>query len=143
VDTFATTPPGRRLSVYATLDVLELLEPWAAGRQRSARVATICSRYGSLASQQPGLTLAEWGVVAQLLGGLATLDQAKTLWAVLQDEARDGRSLPGIEPERLASRLHAMTGGELLAMLEIADKVSLAQGSIRERLALAGVRASR
>ena len=134
---------GERLSVYADAGARDLLVPWTAGRQRSARLAAICARYDTLARQQPELTLAEWAVVVQMLGGLATLDEARVLWAVLQDEARDGRAPPGIEPEPLAARLRALTSGELVAVLEVADRVARAQGSIRERLAAAGVRTAR
>jgi hypothetical protein len=78
-----------------------------------------------------------------MLGGLATLDEARVLWAVLQDEARDGRAPPGIDPGKLAARLRALTSGELVAVLEVADRVAWAPGSIRERLAAAGVRTPR
>ena len=134
---------GERLSVYADPGARDLLVPWTAGRQRSARLAAICARYDTLARRQPELTLAEWAVVVQLLGGLATLDQARVLWAVLEDDARDGRAPPGIEPERLAAKLRRLTSGELVAVLEVADRVARAPGSIRERLAVAGVRAAR
>jgi hypothetical protein len=132
-------PRGERLSVYADAGARDLLVPWTAGRQRSARLTAICSRYDTLARQQPELRLEEWAVVVQMLGGLATLGEARVLWAMLQDEARDGRAPPGIEPEKLAARLRALTSGELVAVLEVADRVALAPGSIRERLAAAGV----
>ena len=107
------------------------------------KLAAIVARYDTLARQQPDLRLEEWAVVVQMLGGLATLQDARVLWAVLQDEARDGRAPPGIDPEQLAGRLRAMTSGELVAVLEVADRVALAQGTIRERLAAVGVRAGR
>jgi hypothetical protein len=78
-----------------------------------------------------------------MLGGLATLNEARTLWAVLQDDARDGRAPPGIDPEQLATKLRRLTSGELVALLEVADRVARAPGSIRERLAAAGVRTAR
>jgi hypothetical protein len=143
MDPATTIPRGERLSVYADAGALDLLVPWTAGRQRSARLAAICARYDRLARQPPELRLEEWAVVVQMLGGLATLDQARVLWAVLQDEARDGRAPPGIDPGKLAARLRALTSGELVAVLETADRVALAQGTIRERLAAAGVRAAR
>src|SRR5688500_7211540 len=111
-------PRGERLSVYADGLTLDLLVPWTAGRQRSAKLAAIVARYDTLARQQPDLRLEEWAVVVQMLGGLATLHDARVLWAVLQDEARDGRAPPGIEPEQLAGRLRALTSGELVAVLE-------------------------
>ena len=143
MDTLIAAPRGRPLSVYADAGTLDLLAPWTAGRQRSTRLAAICARYATLARQQPELRLEEWAVVVQLLGGLATLNEARTLWAVLQDDARDGRAPPGIEPEPLAAKLRRLTSGELVAVLEVADRVARAQGSIRERLAAAGVRAAR
>ena len=143
MDPATAIPRGERLSVYADAGALDLLVPWTAGRQRSARLAAICSRYDTLARQQPELRLEEWTVVVQLLGGLATLNDARTRGAVLQDDARDGRAAPGIDPEPLAARLRALTSGELVAVLEVADRVARAQGSIRERLAAAGVRAAR
>jgi hypothetical protein len=143
MDLSTAIPRGERLSVYADAGARDLLVPWTAGRQRSARLAAICARYHTLARQQPELTLAEWAVVVQMLGGLATLNEARTLWAVLQDDARDGRAPPGIEPEPLAARLRALTSGELVAVLEVADRVARAPGSIRERLAAAGVRTAR
>ena len=139
MDPATAIPRGERLSVYADAGALDLLVPWTAGRQRSARLAAICARYATLARQQPELRLEEWAVVVQLLGGLATLDEARVLWAVLQDDARDGRAPPGIEPEPLAARLRALTSGELVAVLEVADRVARASGTIREKLMLAGV----
>ena len=143
MDSFLPASRGRPLSVYADAGTLELLAPWGSGRQRSARLAAICARYATLARQQPELRLEEWAVVVQLLGGLATLNEARTLWAVLQDDARDRGVPPGIEPEPLAAKLRQLTSGELVAMLEVADRVARAPGSIRERLAAAGVRAAR
>jgi hypothetical protein len=123
--------------------MLQLLAAWGSCRRRSARLAAICARYDTLASQQPELSLAEWAVVVQMLGGLATLSEARTLWAAVQDDARDRRALPGIEPEQLAARLRRLTSGELLALLEVADKVALASGTIRERLASVGLGVAR
>jgi hypothetical protein len=137
MDTLIPAPRGRPLSVYADPGTLALLTPWGAGRQRPARLGALCARYDRLARQPPELRLEEWAVVVQMLGGLATLDQARVLWAVLQDEARDGRAPPGIDPRKLAARLRALTSGELVAVLEIADRVARASGTIRERLAAA------
>jgi hypothetical protein len=133
-------PRGERLSVYADGLTLDLLEPWTAGRQRSARLATICARYDALARQRPDLRLEEWAVVVQMLGRLASMQEARTLWALLLDDARDGRVPPGVDPEQLAGRLRALTSSEMVALLEVADRVALAKGTIRERLVEAGVR---
>jgi hypothetical protein len=52
---------------------LGLLNPWASGRTRSARLTAILDRYDAVADHRPELSLQEWGVVVQVLGALATM----------------------------------------------------------------------
>jgi hypothetical protein len=134
---------GRRLSLYLGADALELLEPWSADRLRSARLAAVLGRYATLVRQQrPDLEPEEWAVTTQLIGELASIHDAQLVWAAVQNAARDRRPLPGIDdPERLAIKLRRATAAELLGVLEIADRVALAPGSLplRERLRQAGV----
>jgi hypothetical protein len=132
---------GQRLSVYADERTLELLAPWGSGRLRSARLAAIVERYDTLAnSRRPELDLHQWNVVLQLLPALSAWRDAARLWAEVADRHREHRPLPGVDGEQLAARLHALAAPELLALLEVADRAGLAQGSVRERLAAVGAR---
>ncbi len=62
-------------------------------------------------------------------------------WAELLDRAREGeRRLPGgVDAAALAAKLRRLVPAEQLAVLEVADRVALGTGSLRERLAAAGV----
>ena len=73
------------------------------------------------------------------VSGLDSVRDAGRLWAEVLDCARDGRRLPGVEPETLARKLRQMTVAEQIAALEVADRVAVAAGTLRERLAAAGV----
>jgi hypothetical protein len=132
---------GRQLSVYADGRTLALLEPWAAGRLRSARLAAIIERYDALTrSRVPALDLPQWNIVLHLLPALSSWRDAHRLWAEVADRHRERQPLPGVDGEQLASRLRALPGPELLALLEVADRVGVAPaGTIREKLMLAGV----
>lgn len=132
---------GRQLAIFLPADALALIDPWTSARQRSARLAAICDRYGELTGQRPaGLDLHEWATAVQLLGGLASMRDVGRLWAEVLDHARDGRALPGVEPERLSRKLRQLVPAEQIAVLEIADRVALgAEGSLRERLVAAGL----
>jgi hypothetical protein len=127
------------MSIYAAADVLDAIEPWSGGRMRSARLAAIIDRYTALADRRPELDLAEWGIVVQLLGPLASVRDAGRLWAEVLDRHRDRLPLPGVDAERLAAKLRRLVPAELVALLEVADRVALATGSLRERLAAAGI----
>jgi hypothetical protein len=143
MDTFTLAAParGRPLSIYANERTLELLAPWASGRQRSARLAAIIERYDALASsRRPELDLHQWNVVLHLLPALSSWRDAARLWAEIADRHRERRPLPDVDGEQLASRLRALSGPELVALLEVADRAGLAEGSVRERLVAAGVR---
>jgi hypothetical protein len=132
---------GRPLSVYADERTLALLEPWAAGRLRSARLAAIVERYEALTrSRVPELDLHQWNVVLHLLPPLSSWRDAARLWAEVADRHREQLPLPNVDGEQLASRLRALSGPELLALLEVADRASVAEGGVPERLAAAGVR---
>ena len=132
---------GRRLSVYADAGTLELLAPWDVGRRRSARLAAILERYDALAiGRRPELDLHQWNVVLHLLPPLAAWRDATRLWAEVADRHRERLPLPNVDGEQLASRLRALAAPELLALLEVADRAGLAEGSVPERLAAAGVR---
>jgi hypothetical protein len=135
----APPPRGQQLSVYLPAHALEFLRPWAAGRQRSSRLAAIVERYDAVADQRPQLSKAEWGIVVQLLGSLATMRQVGALWAEVLDRAREGRTLPGVDAEALARKLRQLTTAEQIAVLEVADRVALAAGPLRARLARAGI----
>src|SRR5688572_7808288 len=132
---------GRRLSVYADERTLELLAPWASGRRRSARLAAILERYDTLATgRRPELDLHQWNVVLHLLPPLSAWRDATRLWAEVADRHREQLPLPNVDGEQLAARLRGLRGPELLALLEVADRAGLAEGSVHERLAAAGVR---
>jgi hypothetical protein len=132
---------GRQLSVYADERTLDLLEPWAAGRRRSARLAAILERYDTLAAaRRPKLDLHQWNVVLHLLPPLAAWRDAARLWAEVADRHREQLPLPNVDGEQLAARLRALAAPELLALLEVADRAGLVEGSVHERLAAAGVR---
>ena len=139
VFTPAPLPRGQQLSIYLPAPALGLLAPWVGSRQRSARLSSILDRYAELADHRPELTLAEWGVVVQLLGGFARMRDASRVWAEVLDRARDGLPLPGVDAEVLVRKLRQLGSAEQVAVLEVADRAALAQGSIRERLAAAGV----
>ena len=129
---------GRALSIYLPAHTLKLVQPWAASHTRSARVATIIERYDGLISHRPALDLAEWGIAVQLIGPHASLHRVGTLWAEILDRSREG-PLPGIEAPILAAKLRRLVPAELVAMLEVADRVAVGSGSLRERLAAAGL----
>jgi hypothetical protein len=132
---------SRRLSVYADERTLELLEPWALGRQRSARLAAILERYAALtSSRRPELDLHQWNVVLHLLPPLAAWRDAARLWAEVADRHRERLPLPNVDGEQLAARLRGLAAPELLALLEVADRAGLAEGSVHERLTAAGLR---
>jgi hypothetical protein len=132
---------GRQLSVYADERTLELLEPWAAGRRRSARLAAILERYDALVTgRRPELDLHQWNVVLHLLPALSAWRDAARLWAEVADRHREKLPLPNVDGEQLAARLRALAAPELLALLEVADRAGLVEGSVHERLAAAGVR---
>jgi hypothetical protein len=135
----APPPRGQQLSIYLPAHALEVLRPWAAGRQRSSRLAAIVERYDAVADQRPQLSKAEWGIVVQLLGPLATMRQVGALWAEVLDRDREGQHLPGVDAEALARKLRQMTTAEQIAVLEVADRAALAAGPLRARLAAAGV----
>jgi hypothetical protein len=134
----ATPPRGHACSVYLGPDAHALLAPWGGSRQRSAKLGAVLSRYGELADHRPEFTIQEWAVIVQLLGAFATLRDLSRLWAEVMDRSRDG-SLPGIDAETLTRKLRQLVPAEQVAVLEVADRAALAQGSIRERLAAAGI----
>jgi hypothetical protein len=138
--TFRPAPPprGRAVSIYLGPSAHALLAPWTTGRQRSGKLCAIVDRYAELSDHQPEFTLQEWAVIVQLLGGFATLRDLSRLWAEVTDRSRDG-SLPGVDAEVLVRKLRQLGSAEQVAVLEAADRVALARGSIRERLAAAGV----
>ena len=132
---------GRQLSVYADERTLDLLAPWASGRRRSARLAAILERYDALAiGRRPELDLHQWNVVLHLLPALSAWRDAARLWAEVADRYREKLPLPNVDGEQLAARLRALAAPELLALLEVADRAGLVEGSVHERLAAAGVR---
>jgi hypothetical protein len=135
----AYQPRGQQLSIYLPAHALELLQPWAGGRARSARLAAILDRHAAITSHRPALSLQEWGLVVQLLGPLAAMREMSALWAEPLDRARDGGTLPGVVAEALARKLRQLTPAEQVAVLEVADRAALGTGSLRERLAAAGV----
>jgi hypothetical protein len=111
---------GRPLSIHADERTLELLAPWASGRQRSARLAAIIERYDTLASSRcPELDLPQWNIVLHLLPALSSWRDAARLWAEVADRHREHQPLPDADGEQLASRLRALSGPELLALLEV------------------------
>lgn len=132
---------GRQLAIFLPAEACRLIDPWRASRQRSARLAAIIERYGELTGLRPaGLDLHEWAVAVQLLGGLATMRDVGRLWAEVLDFVREGRALPGVDAERLSRKLRQLVPAEQVAVLEVADRVALdAEGSLRERLAAAGL----
>jgi hypothetical protein len=131
---------GRRLSVYADAGTLELLAPWDVGRRRSARLAAILERYDTLATgRRPELDLHQWNVVLHLLPPLAAWRDAARLWAEVADRHREKLPLPNVDGEQLAARLRALAAPELLALLEVADRAGLVEGSVHERLLAAGL----
>ncbi len=139
--TFRSAPPprGRAVSVYLPARAHRLLAPWSSGRQRSARLAAILDRYDALAGHRPRLDLHEWGVVVQLVGGLAGMRDISALWAELLDRGRDGEHLPDVDPEELARKLRRLVPAEQVAVLEVADQAAARPGSLREQLAAARV----
>ena len=134
----APPPRGHACAVYLSAACHKFLEPWAGSRQRSAKLGAVISRYLELADHRPELTIQEWAVIVQLLGAFATLRDLSRLWAEVMDRSRDG-SLPGIDAETLTRKLRQLVPAEQVAALEVADRAALAQGSIRERLAAAGI----
>lgn len=132
---------GRQLAIFLPAEACQLIDPWRASRQRSARLASILERYDELTGLRPaGLDLHEWAVVVQLLGGLATMRDVGRLWAEVLDRARDGLRLPSVDAERLSRKLRQLVPAEQVAVLEVADRVALdAEGSLRERLVAAGL----
>ena len=132
---------GRPLSIHADERTLELLAPWASGRQRSARLAAIIERYDTLATgRRPELDRHQWNVVLHLLPPLAAWRDAARLWAEVADRHRERLPLPNVDGEQLASRLRGLAAPELLALLEVADRAGLAEGSVHERLTAARVK---
>lgn len=135
----ASPPRGKAVSVYLPARAHRLLRPWEGGRQRSARLAAILDRCDALAGRRPALNRHEWVVVAQLLGGLAGMRDLSASRAELLERAREGERLPGVDAKELADKLRCLRATEQVAVLEVADQVAAARGSLRERLALAGV----
>ena len=135
----ASPPRGKAVSVYLPARAHRLLAPWAGGRQRPARLAAIIDRYDALAGRRPALDVHEWGVVAQLLPPLADMRSVSSLWAEVLDRAREGERLPGVDPDKLARKLRQLVPAEQVAVLEVADQVAAARGSLRERLAVVGL----
>lgn len=131
---------GKALSVYLPPHVLELVQPWAVGRMRSARLAVLLDRYRDVAECQPDLTSQEWTVIVQLVGPFATVSDISTAWARLLDDIEAGRSLPGVDAAALTSKLRALSLPEKVAVLEVADRAALGTDSWGERLAAAGMR---
>jgi hypothetical protein len=99
----------------------------------------ILDRYDALAGDRPVLAVDEWGVVAQLLRGLAGVRDISALWAELLDRAREGERPPGVDAEELACKLRRMVPVEQITGLEVADQVAAGTGSLRERLIAAGI----
>jgi hypothetical protein len=135
----APQPRGRACSVYLSARAHRLLAPWGGGWQRSARLAAILDRYDAMADRRPALDIHEWAVVVQLLPALAGVRDISALWAELLDRAREGERLLGVDPDKLARKLRQLVPTEQVAVLEVADQVAAADGSLRERLAVAGV----
>ena len=132
---------GQAISIYMDADALALVQPWIAGRARSARVSAILSRYADVVVHRPQLTIREAGVLGQLWGPLAALDDVGGLWAELLERHREGPPLPdGVDAEELANKVRRLSLAERLGLLELADQVAAALGSLRERLAVAGVK---
>jgi hypothetical protein len=134
----APPPRGKQVAVYLTPAANRLLEPWAGSRQRSGKLCAIVDRYVELTDHRPEFTLREWAVIVQLLGAFASIRDLSRLWAEVLDRARDW-SLPGVDAEVLVRKLRQLGSAEQVTVLEVADRVALAQGSIRERLAAAGM----
>jgi hypothetical protein len=135
----APPPRGQQLSIYLPAHTLGLLAPWVGSRQRSGKLSAIVDRYAGLADHRPELTLAEWGIVVQLLGPFARVRDASRVWTEVLDRARDGLPLPGVDAEVLVRKLRQLVPAEQIAVLEVADRVELGTGPLRERLAAAGV----
>jgi hypothetical protein len=79
-------------------------------------------------------------VVLHLLPPLSAWRDATRLWAEVADRHRERLPLPNVDGERLVAWLRALSAPELLALLEVADRTGLVEGSVHERLAVAGVR---
>jgi hypothetical protein len=129
---------GRQVAVYLSPAVHAFLQPWASGRQRSAKLCAVVDRYLELADQRPELSIKEWSIVTQLLGGFASIRDLSRLWGEIADRARDG-DLPGVDTEVLIRKLRQLGSAQQIATLEAADQVAAAEGTIRERLAAAGL----
>jgi hypothetical protein len=129
---------GKQAAIYLSAAAHKFLEPWASSRQRSAKLVAVLTRYSELVDHRPEFTLKEWAVIVQLLGAFASIRDLSRLWAEITDRARDG-SLPGVDAEALVRKLRQIGSAEQVAVLEVADRAALAQGSIRERLATAGL----
>jgi hypothetical protein len=133
-------PRGRRLSIYVPYHVFAAVQPWAAGRARSGRIAAIIGRYADTAARRPDLNLYEAGILVQLLGPLAGMRDVSALWGELLDLAREGERLPDrVNAEELAGKVRRLTVGEQLGLLELADRTAMGDGSLRERLIAAGI----
>lgn len=131
---------GKALSVYLPPHLLELVQPWAGGRMRSARLAVLLDRYRAVAACQPDLSTQEWTVLVQLVGPFATTGDVSTAWARLLDGLEEGRSPPGVDAAALTTKLRELSLPEKVAVLEVADRAALGTGSWRERLAVVRTR---
>ena len=75
----APPPRGRAVSVYLPAEALKLVQPWIAGRARSARIGAILGRYADAAVRRPQLTVEEAGILVQLLPPLAGMRDINAL----------------------------------------------------------------
>jgi hypothetical protein len=129
--------PGKAFSVYLPPHVLELVQPWAVGRLRSARLAAVVDRYRAIAAIRPDLTTDEWVALVRLVGPLATVGDISAAWARLLDRTEEDLLLPAAEAATLAGKIRELSLPEKVSVLEVADRVALSTGSWRERVVAA------
>jgi hypothetical protein len=115
---------GARFTVWisgSTADVVEGYHEF-----RSGRVTAVMDRYRSMTMQsKPRLTAAEWWALVRILwrDRLFTADEARLLWAKVEEYVREGWSMPGVDGHALLKRLKAMSTWELYAVADIVERI--------------------
>lgn len=118
---------AKRTSVYISATAERIIGE--APDSLSGRLNTIVARYGGiLAEDCPGLAMAEWSALCDVLNGTWLLaesgggmDPARYIWADLLDAEGVGEKL-AIDARNLAERIRAMRYAEQVAICEIVTR---------------------